>query len=504
MPWINSTTAPGCPVAATTDGNRRRWTLQLCLMVCTTALVAVLAGCASYTDQIRESHRAVSNSQAELAVDKLNKQLGVEGIDEQPRALDDENALLLLERATLLQALGHYESASRDMMAVDDRLEWLDIQSDVADTILQYVYSDDAGPYRAPAHERLLLNTMNMINFLAAGDHSGARVEARRFDVLQRFFLDDGSAQLIPDILGLGNYLAATAFEASQNYQTAARFYTKAYLHGTWPEPDDGRLLDIITVSGYRGAGLGEMRPDADDILERAGQRERISRSEYRERYQTGDTLMVVQTGMVPYRRAERVSLQQALRYSNRSPYVGLHFTAHTSDEALALYSAGLVTWLNTTSLTRQGTPSRNSAMLSLNNRTYRLTSPIAVGDQVEAAWNMVSATALAAGISRAIVRAAAGKATQHIVEAVAEQAAVPGAGLIGWLSGMALQASLAATDTPDTRSWTTLPDGVHLVRLQLEPGVHDLELEVAHHRDSRQIEVNPDRFHLVNFSRIR
>ncbi len=486
------------------ESSRRRFAAFCVLLSFLFFALASNVGCASYTEQIRESRTAVSQSDAKRAVHELNRHLDVEDFDEQPKDLDNENALLLLERASALQALGYYEEAARDMMAIDDRLEWLDIDSDTADNILQWVYSDDTGPYRAPPHERLLLNTQNMINFMAAGQHNSARVEARRFDVLQRYHLDEGSAELIPELLGLGNYLAGAAFEADENYRDAARFYTLAYLYGIWPEADDHRLIDLIAVSGYSGGGLGEAQRQADPLLERASERPRLDRSQYRENYQTGDTLIVIQTGMVPYLQAERISLSDALRYSERSPYTALHFQADTAEQAMRLYTAGELNWLNTTRLTRDGPTARPSTLLAVGDRRLRLTNPIAIGDQVEAAWELIAATALAAGISRAVTRAVAGAATGAIVEGIAEAADIPGAGLLGFLTGAGLQASLAAADTPDTRSWTSLPDGVHLVRLQLDEGTHQVDVEIGNDDDFREIEVNSRGFHLVNFSRVR
>ena len=472
------------------------------------AVVLCSTGCASYTDRIKESQRAVSEGDAERAIATYNRELGLDDeaeLDAPPPDLDDEKALLLLERATMLQAIGRYESASRDMITVDDRLEWLDIQSDTGDAILNFVYSDDAGSYRAPAHERLLLNTMNMINFLAQGNDSGARVEARRFDILQRFFLDDSSAEFIPDVLGLGNYLAGAAFEAGRDYTSAARFYTMAYMHGTWPEPSADRLLDLLSMTGYGGAGLGEMRQDAEELFDLAADHRRIDRSTYRETHQQGDTLVVVQTGVAPYREAERVSLEQGLRYSQRSPYASVHIDGTTHDQALQLAAAGVLTWVNFSTLSRNGIPSSRSTTLHVDDRQLRLSNPIDIGAQIEAAWDMISATAMAAAISRAVVRAAAGLGARFIAEGIAETAGAGGGSeLIGWLTGIILQSSLAAADTPDTRSWTSLPDGINLVRLQLPPGQHDVHLDFGDRSDTRQLEIGSSGFQLLNFSRIR
>jgi uncharacterized protein len=485
--------------------NRTSPLSALTLFVLVVLLGVQSLGCASYSDRIRQAQHSVVGGDAEEAIRVLNKELGVEELDELPAELDEEKALLLLERATLLQAMGHYRSASRDMIFVDDRMEWIDIQSETADAILRFVYSDDAGSYRAPPHERLMLNTLNMINFLALSELSSARVEARRFNVLQTYFLDDGSRQLIPALLGLGNYLAGATFEASRDYREAARYYTLAYLYGVWPEADDHRLLDLIRVTGYTGGGLGDMRQDAQPIIDRARQRPPINRDAYRQTYGEADTLIVIQTGMVPYRKARRLPLNQALQYATRSPYSSIHLSPSNQQQALALYTAGTLTWLNVAELTREGLPSTSTVAIKTGDRIVRLTNPVDLGAQIEEAWHLIAGTALAAGISRAVVRAVAGEATRQATQAAVQQTnAGPYAGLIGWLTGAAVQASLSAADTPDTRSWTTLASNVHLLRLTLEPGPQTVDVQVGSSTESREVDVDAEGFNFLNFSRFR
>jgi hypothetical protein len=63
-----------------------------------------------------------------------------------------------------------------------------------------------------------------------------------------------------------------------------------------------------------------------------------------------------------------------------------------------------------------------------------------------------------------------------------------------------------AVTETADTRSWLTLPEGVHVARLSLPPGVHQLNVEILDRQGrplmSRQIggvEVKAGQWTFVN-----
>ena len=48
-----------------------------------------------------------------------------------------------------------------------------------------------------------------------------------------------------------------------------------------------------------------------------------------------------------------------------------------------------------------------------------------------------------------------------------------------GTWGGLAANLFTAATETADTRSWLTLPRGMHLVRMSLPPGKYTLKLEL-------------------------
>ena len=159
------------------------------------ASLAVSSGCASYTEEMRAAQFSIASGEIGTAIAFLNTQLEVEGIQQMPAVLDDHGTLLLLERATLLQAQRNYEMSARDMMAVDGRLEWFDIEGEGIEQLAAYFYSEDVKAYRAPAYERMLLNTLNMLNFVGMSDLEGARVEARRFRQLEQFYLESGGAE---------------------------------------------------------------------------------------------------------------------------------------------------------------------------------------------------------------------------------------------------------------------------------------------------------------------
>src|SRR4030095_6148192 len=143
--------------------------------------------CAGYAEHTRDARTALDVNQPAAAVGQLNGLLSVKTAEEVPSSMKGDTALYLLDRPTVLQQIDRYKLSSRDFQIADKQVELLDFSRKAIDQVGRYLFSDDVGPYRAPSYEKLLINTLNMINYLVRGDLQGARVEARRFTVMQRF-----------------------------------------------------------------------------------------------------------------------------------------------------------------------------------------------------------------------------------------------------------------------------------------------------------------------------
>ena len=70
---------------------------------------------------------------------------------------------------------------------------------------------------------------------------------------------------------------------------------------------------------------------------------------------------------------------------------------------------------------------------------------------------------------------------------------------LFGLLLSLGAQATLTAVDTPDTRSWETLPAHFSIARLRLSPGKHELRIQAGRATGIRPIKLAPKGFAVVS-----
>lgn len=377
------------------------------------------------------------------AIAKLDQQMGVKSADELPSDTSGNAALLVLDRASLQQALDRTDASERDYQTADKAIDMLDLARNAGDTIGEYVFSGASGKYVAPPYEKLLINTLNLANYLREGDLNGARVEARRLSVIDRYLSDDlheGDNQ----VLAVGAELAGFAFEKSGEPDEALRYYDEALRLGPIPSLD-APVRDLLARSSFSTPRLRDAAAAAPPVQQSDAN--------------DADLLLVIAYGRVPHKVAQRVPIGLALTWMSGalSPY--------DVDRANRLAAQGLVTWVNYPTLGRErgayGLPA-----CEVDGRAVAIDRPVNVTAEVRKEWKKVEGRVILSAITRMISRYAAGK--------VVHEAAGRGS-LLGALLDLGTQATLTALDTPDTRSWETLPARIAVVRVKVPPGRHDV-----------------------------
>ncbi|HEX2879156.1 MAG TPA: hypothetical protein VHO25_06430, partial [Polyangiaceae bacterium] len=322
-----------------------------CTRGATTTLCAVLAlslaACASHSDYTKDARTALDQGRTKDALAQYNEALDVDSAKELPEKIGGDNVLFILDRAVVLQALKEDKLSSRDLEIADKQIEVLDFsRSSVAD-IGKYMFSDDTGPYKAPSYEKLMINTLNMVNYLVRRDLNGARIEARRFSVMQRHLKDSKGTREALNVPG--SYLAGFVFEKSKQVDEALRYYDEALVNGELRSLDD-TIVRLAGQSSYRS-------PRITAVLERraaastsaattpvaATAAPAVSPSNNAEgpRTEPAEVLVVINYGRVPAKVARRIPIGLALTYASGaiSPY--------DQGRANRLAAQGLVTWVN-------------------------------------------------------------------------------------------------------------------------------------------------------------
>jgi tetratricopeptide (TPR) repeat protein len=386
-----------------------------------------------------EAHRRVAAGDYAGGIDTVNELMGVEDARTLPEKFDSDEALGALERATLKQALGEYESSARDFQAADKELEILDLSTDAVGTLGRYIYSDSSEKYHASPTEMLAVNSFNMMNYLARGDLRGARVEARRFTVI-RAFLEEQDPGLA--IGAAGAFLAGFTMEQLGEITPAMRYYDEALQLGD---------LDSLAAPVHR---LAERSPYRGERLEPFLA---ATAPGARPREDQGELLILVNVGRVPFKIPKRMPVGAA---------VGLAGSWISGNPEILGYSVfKVVVYPELTNVPSiVGTP-----QVSIGDEPVALEEVSDLAAEIRDEYEALKPKILGAALSRLIVRAAA-------AEAARAGGNRQGSGL-GWALALLVEGALVAMDKPDTRSWNFLPARVLAYRGILDAGSHEIEV---------------------------
>ncbi len=411
-----------------------------------------LSGCATYFDHLGNANLRVAAGDYGGAISEMNNFLGVANDNELPQRWDGDRSLATLERATLQQAHAAFASSARDFSAAEQQLELLDLSTDPIGTLGSYLYSDSAKTYRTPPTERLALNAINLLNYLANHDLDGAAVEARRFQVMREYL--DSLQITASEPATLGTYLAGFVFELHGEGDRALRYYDEALANGpltSLAEP----IRRLAQHNPYRGSRLSA-------VLAQSTKAPRTT--------PTGELLIVVGSGRVPHKEPQRMPVGAA---------IGLAGTYVTRDLNFLKYGATKVVVY----------PELVSSPSAIGEATVHVdgnrvpTEELAdLGAAIRHEYTDIKPKILAAALSRMATRAA-------LTEGVRAGARKKDDTLATILS-LLFESALVALDRPDTRSWTTLPNRFLVARMPVAPGSHQVEVGLGA-AGSRQVEVN-------------
>ncbi|MBX3191592.1 MAG: hypothetical protein KF819_31660 [Labilithrix sp.] len=405
------------------------------------ALCLLVAGCSGgHSMRTIGMRRALDAGDPLRAIAHLNDELGVEAHSDRPKKLQNDDALLVLDRAAIKQSIADVAGSKRDYEMADKAIDTLDLSRNATDAVGRWLFSDAAGRYVAPPHEKVLVNVLNLVNYLESSDLAGARVEARRMSVTARYLRDTSKGPSAS--LGIGSMLAGFVYERSGDLEEASRYYADA--GSAAPSPLGGDEGEILVVVGW---------------------------------------------GRVPHRVANHVPLAAALPQA--TPFLSL------SDRQAATTS--LTAWVHYPSLAQEN-PMGPPPIVKVDGKAAALGATLDVTGEVKAEWAKIEGHVLAAATSRCIARVVAGKSIEAATQA-SNNRTVEG---IGFLVSLFGQIAANAADVPDTRSWETMPARLAIARVRVTPGEHRVHLEAQGMRREGSLAVAPGGWRAISLFALR
>lgn len=393
----------------------------LCGILCSVALT----GCASYQAKVDESRRLFKTSPA-VAVEKLEKLANEESRDQ---------LVYVLDYATALQAAGRFEDSARMFLRAEKMADLNDYHS-VSNIAASMALSEEMVQYKADDFEKVLIPSLNALNYLNLNQTENAMTQVRRVnEMLTKLRVDDKKDF---NQSPYAYYLGGVLYENDRDYDNALILYKKAYEVAPNYSPLKKDLLRT-SIRAQRSDELEKFRKQFPDI---------VIEPQWKDR-KLGEIVFIFQQGWGPrkYTRPE----------NHRFPQL-VSVPSLVASAKMSIEDAGGVALAIEQSM------------------------PIYSIDEV-------AIKALDGDYSRLVASRVAGIATKAVLSEQLRQKN-EALGQLAWLA-------MNIADRADLRQWSTLPKTIQFARTLVKPGNYRVKLATigaVEMSEERQVEVKPDR----------
>lgn len=180
------------------------------------ALALFTLSCATYQDRVQPGVDLVRSGQVDEAVTHFEQLTQ----DEKSR----DRLAYLLEYATVLQIAGRYQESSKVFIQADKLSEQLDYIS-ISQNTLSALSSEEMIQYKGESYEKIMINAMNALNFIALNDIDSALVEVRRIDEKVKKYKRDNRESY--EFNPFASYLSGVLYESLRKWDDAYIAYLK-------------------------------------------------------------------------------------------------------------------------------------------------------------------------------------------------------------------------------------------------------------------------------------
>ena len=180
-------------------------------------LAGLATGCASYQSKVNDAREALKVGNTAKAVTDLEPLANKE---------NDDQLVYLLDYATALQIQGKYKE-SEDAFNRAERIADIQDYHSISRVASSLVLNEGMVQYKGDDFEKVMINAINAINYLDAGNLDDALVEVRKLNAkLYKYKIE---AKRPYEQNPFAFYLSAVIWEAGHNWDDSYIAYKQAY-----------------------------------------------------------------------------------------------------------------------------------------------------------------------------------------------------------------------------------------------------------------------------------
>jgi len=397
--------------------------------------------------------------------------------------------LSLLEKARLAYLANDNKQSQADFAQVYQLVQEAQLAAKVelsrgVENVAAVVSNDNAIRYDIPLYEQSMLHSYQALNYLTQQDLSGALVEVRRANLVQERALTTNANSIyryqekmaaqgvnMADFSRQYPAMDNTIGDIKNGFQNAYTFYLSALLYEAAGQSNDAyidykKALEIYPDNSYLQQDVWRLANSlymSDDItLLKASLPPAVTNKN--EHTNQGQVTFIVENGIVAAKQEIAISLPI--------------FTSHDN---IRFYSVALPSYQNNL---------KTYSPLRVNYQSKSYQSEEIVRLQSLAAKQLKDQLPLI--VTRQVVRLLAKEEIRQQLERKN-----------GQLGNIFANIYNIATEKADTRSWSTLPDSIHILQLNLPAGEHQLMLNINGTNQPVKVSVRANKTTLVKLAAI-
>ncbi|KAB8036277.1 hypothetical protein GCL60_15955 [Silvanigrella paludirubra] len=371
---------------------------------------SIISGCQSYTQENQKIRQVLYSGKFAEATAQL---------DESSLATESRNyALFTMEKGMLLYLQGDYTKAINQWQKSDRKLDDLYTTS-ISKTTASFIVNDSMSDYTGEAHERFLIPIFSSVAFFANNDQNNSLVMVRRTNDIKKALDNDNEGVNLFKYDAFSNYFSGMVFETKGEWDNAIISYKNALNN-----IKNSSLKSAETQISKDLARLAEFRNRNDILNELKKNNPNLTWQKQSELLKQGEVYIIYESGNSPVKTPKEILFptdKTVVRVSFPE-YKDIPYKNRSSEVFIGQKSFGKTIIMEDIG---------KMAKQALEDRRVRDIAKIAA-------------------------------------RVIAKDLAARKLGEESPLAGLAANVFSVATETADTRSWTTLPDTIQVLRVPI------------------------------------